>query len=224
MWSDLAEMPDFLKGYFDGIVETQMRLPSLRFSQAHIPLDVMGRIRQILDFQGMEKSSICYEELIDNLIDRQVTVIERRRMIELLAEKPEFKLYTNSDTSAYPKVNNCGGVDYYTEMPKVFSLSDININITLRSIRSGIPLRVLDVMASGGFLLTNAQPELELFFKEGESMATFHSLEEMEEKMDFYLSHDSERKRIIENAYKIVESQFDYKVRLPQIFEMAGLN
>ena len=145
-------------------------------------------------------------------------------MLELLAENPEFKLYTNSDTSAYPRVNNCGSVDYYTEMPKVFRRSDININVTLRSIRSGIPLRILDVIAAGGFLLTNVQPELELFFKEGESIATFQNLEEMEEKIDYYLSHDSERKKIIENAYKIVESQFDYKIRLPQIFEMAGMH
>lgn len=224
MWSGLAGMPDFFKGYFDGIVETQMRLPSLRFSQAQIPLDVMGRIRQILVFEDLEQSNIRYEELVDNIIDRQVTVVERRRMLELLAENPEFKLYTNSDTSAYPRVNNCGSVDYYTEMPKVFRHSDININVTLRSIRSGIPLRILDVIAAGGFLLTNVQPELELFFKEGESIATFQNLEEMEEKIDYYLSHDSERKKIIENAYKIVESQFDYKIRLPQIFEMAGMH
>ena len=72
--------------------------------------------------------------------------------------------------------------------------------------------------------MTNAQPELALFFKEGESIVTFQNLEEMEEKIDYYLSHESERRMIIENAYKIVESQFDYKVRLPQIFEMAGLN
>lgn len=224
MWSDMAGMPDFLKGYFDGIVDTQLLIPSLRFSQTQIPLDVIGKIRQVLDFQGLERSSVRYEELVDNIIDRQVTVVERKKMIELLEANPDFKLYTNSDTSAYPKVNNCGSVDYYTEMPKVFRNSKININVTLRSIRSGIPLRILDVMASGGFLLTNAQPELDLFFKEGENIVTFQNLEEMEEKMDYYLSHESERRKIIENAYKIVESQFDYKNRLPQIFEMAGLN
>ena len=224
MWSNLAGMPEFLKGYFNAIVETQMLLPSLRFSQAQIPLDVMEKIRQVLIFQGLEQSSVRYEELVDNLVDRQVTVIERKRMIELLEGNPDFKLYTNSDTSAYPKVNNCGGVDYYTEMPKVFKNSKININVTLRSIRSGIPLRILDIMASGGFLLTNVQPELELFFKDGESIVTFHNLEEMEEKIEYYLLHESERIKIIENAYKIVKRQFDYKVRLPQIFEMAGLN
>lgn len=223
MWTGLNGMPDFLKGYFEGIVQTQLRLPSLRFSQAQIPLDVMKKIRQVLEFKGLDESSVRYEELIDNLIDRQVTVVEREKMIALLAKNPRFKLYTNSDTTAYPNVNNCGAVDYYTEMPKVFRHSDINLNVTLRSIRSGIPLRVLDVVAAGGFCLTNAQAELDLFFKEGESIATFQSLEEMEEKIEYYLAHDFERRRIIENGYKIVEKQFDFKVRLPQIFELAGL-
>lgn len=218
LWNGMDRMPEFLKGYFDGIVETQLRIPALRFSQAQIPMDVMHSIHNVLNFEGSERSCIRYEELIDNLIDRQVTVVERRKMIELLAARPGFKLYTNSDTSEYPGVNNCGGVDYYTEMPKVFRYSDININTTLRSIRSGIPLRVLDVIASGGFVLTNAQPEMDLFFKDGESIATFHGLDEMNEKIDYYLSHEEERQKIIANAYKIVESQFDFRVRLPEIF------
>jgi len=161
--------------------------------------------------------------LIDNLIDRQVTAIERHRLIEGLSNRADFNLYTTSDTTQYPKVNNCGKVDYYTEMPKVFRYSDININITLRSIRSGIPLRVLDVIASGGFLVTNLQPELELFFKDGESIITFQNFEEMNDKIDYYLLHEEERRKIIENGYRIVEKQFDFAVRLPQIFEMAGI-
>ena len=211
-------MPEFLKGYFDGFIETQLRIPALRFSQAQIPMDIMHSIHNVLNFEGSERSRIRYEELIDNLIDRQVTVVERGRMLKLLAARNGFKLYTNSDTSEYPEVNNCGSVDYYTEMPKVFRCSDININTTLRSIRSGIPLRVLDVIASGGFVLTNAQPEMDIFFKDGESIATFQSLDEMNEKIDYYLSHDEERRKIITNGYEVIKNKFDYKVRLSEIF------
>jgi len=223
MFSQLAGFPEYIKGYLDGIVETQLRLPTLRFSQAKVPLDVMDIIHKILSFSDEDRNKMKYEELIDNLIDRQVTAIERHRLIEGLSNRADFNLYTTSDTTQYPKVNNCGKVDYYTEMPKVFRYSDININITLRSIRSGIPLRVLDVIASGGFLVTNLQPELELFFKDGESIITFQNFEEMNDKIDYYLLHEEERRKIIENGYRIVEKQFDFAVRLPQIFEMAGI-
>lgn len=223
MLATLNGLPEFIKGYFAGIVEAQLTLPSIRFSQVDIPLDVKEALRHSLNFTGTEESKVKYDELIDNLIDRQVTVIERERLIEHLSHKNNFKLYTTSDTGKFPLVKNCGTVDYYDQMPKVFRQSLVNMNVTLRSIRSGIPLRILDVIGSRGFLLTNAQPELELFFKEGESIVTFHNLEEMDEKIDYYLLHDEERRKIIENGYRIVVDQFDFNVRLPQMFKMAGI-
>lgn len=223
MLSRLVGFPEYIKGYLDGIVEAQLHLPAIRFSQANIPLDIMEIMHKTLKFSGEDRNKMGYDKLIDNLIDRQVTAIERQRLVEILSDRRDFKLYTTSDTAQYPKVNNCGKVDYYTEMPKVFRCSDININVTLRSIRSGIPLRILDVFASGGFLLTNAQPELELYFKDRESIATFQNLEEMNEKIDYYLLHEEERRKIIENGYRIVANQFDFKVRLPQMFKMAGI-
>ena len=223
MLSTLEGFPEFLKGYFKGIVEAQLALPSIRFSRASIPLNVMKMLHDVLNFTGMEESKVKYEELIDNLIDRQVTVIERERLIECLSHKRDFKLYTASDTSKFPLVNNCGTVDYYSQMPKVFRHSSINMNVTLRSIRTGIPLRILDVIGAGGFLLTNNQLELELYFKDGESIVTFQNLDEMNEKIDYYLLHDEERRKIIENGYRIVAKQFDIGTRLRQMFEMAGV-
>ena len=45
-------------------------------------------------------------------------------------------------------------------MPYVFRNSRINLNITLRSIKSGIPLRCMDIYGAGGFLLSNYQTDL----------------------------------------------------------------
>ena len=222
MLSDMKGLPDYLKGYLGGMVEAQLHLPALRFSKAQIPAEEMKMIRNALHISGTEESKVSYEELLENLVDRDVTVRERSEMMKILSKRKDFKLFTNSDTSAYPDILNCGKVDYYSEMPKVFRNSKINLNTTLRSIRSGIPLRVLDVMASGGFLLTDAQPELLWFFEDGESVATFQNLEEMEEKIAFYLQHDTERERIIQNGRQIVAGKFDYKVRLPEMFKLAG--
>lgn len=52
-----------------------------------------------------------------------------------------------------------GAVDYYEVMPHVFKQSKINLNITLRSIQSGMPLRAWDIMGAGGFLLSNYQAD-----------------------------------------------------------------
>ena len=63
-------------------------------------------------------------------------------------------------TPELPNVINMGSVDYYDMMPYVFKCSDINLNITLRSIKTGIPLRAMDIMGAGGFLMSNYQVDL----------------------------------------------------------------
>lgn len=115
---------------------------------------------------------------------------------------------------------SCGRVDYKTQMPLVFAGSKINLNISLRSIHSGIPLRVLDIMACGGFVLTNWQPEIEEYFVEGAEVAMFHSLEECMEKIDYYLQHEEKRKQIAEAGRKKVLEEFSYQTGLIKLFEI----
>lgn len=160
------------------------------------------------------------------VLDKKVTIEERRRVLEAIAGRMElvtgekekgydrgFCLYTGSDTSKLPLLQkyNCGRVDYRKQMPLVFAESKINLNISLRSIHSGIPLRVLDIMACGGFVLTNWQPELEEYFTDGQQMAVFHSLEECMEKAKYYLSHEEERRKIAEAGRETVRTQFCYE-------------
>lgn len=64
-------------------------------------------------------------------------------------------------------VNNRGYIDYYSQMPKAFYNAKINLNISLKIIQSGIPLRVLDVLACKGFLITNYQAEIMEYFTPG---------------------------------------------------------
>lgn len=111
-------------------------------------------------------------------------------------------------------MHNYGIIDYNTQMPLVFSGSKINLNISLRSIHSGIPLRVLDIMACGGFVLSNWQPEIVEYFIEGKEIVTFDSLEDCLDKIAYYLEHEKERKQIAYNGQKKYERLFLIKLGL----------
>ena len=78
-----------------------------------------------------------------------------------MGERFDTVLYTMPDAKHIEGVINLGIADYLTKMPQVFRRSKVNLNITLRSIISGIPLRVLDVLAAGGFLITTYQEEID---------------------------------------------------------------
>lgn len=129
-------------------------------------------------------------------------------------------LYTGSDTTGLP-VRNCGRVKTHTQMPLVFANSKINLNITSRSIRTGLPLRIFDVLACGGFLLTNAQSELPDCFSVGEDLDCFSCEDDLLAKVEYYLSHDKDRAEIAHNGFEKVQKYHTYPERLLQMIALA---
>lgn len=166
------------------------------------------------------------ELLIATVLEKKVTVEERRILLTKVAEtfgiNYRFHIYTGSEVEKMPLLKkHCKGVvDYQKQMPLVFEGSRINLNISLRSIHSGIPLRVLDIMACGGFVLTNWQPEIAEYFLEGEEIVTFQSMEECMQKIAYYLEHDQERQKIAEAGQRKVQERFGYTRGLLQLFEL----
>ena len=71
---------------------------------------------------------------------------------------------------------------YRSKLPK------INLSSSFRAARSAISLRALDILGCGGFLLSNAQPELEECFRDREEVVLFRSIDEAIELADYYLA------------------------------------
>lgn len=145
--------------------------------------------------------------------------IERITILNKLAERFQVTLYSDET----PKDMLRGviikpWVEYGEEMPKVFHISKINLNITSRSIESGIPQRVWDIMAVGGFCLTNYQEELDEYFVEGLDLEIYRDLDELMEKTAYYLEHEDKRIRIAMNGYKKVRELHTYDHRLQEMF------
>jgi spore maturation protein CgeB len=111
-------------------------------------------------------------------------------------------------------------VDYYTVMPLIFSQSQVNLNISLRTIRTGIPLRVVDVLGCGGFLISNYQSELEEYFEIGQDLEVYGSIEELYEKVKFYLEHEDVRRQIAQNGFEKVKRDFTFTDRLARILQV----
>lgn len=104
---------------------------------------------------------------------------------------------------------------WYDTMHFIFKQSNINLNITLKSIQTGIPLRCMDIMGSGGFLLTNFQSDLLDFFVPNEDFVFYESLGDCNSKISYYLTHDAARRQIAANCLgKMQETHtFIHRVR-----------
>ena len=150
---------------------------------------------------------------------RKQTHIERTLLLELLAEQYDLRLYT-WDHQVVPETIRRFPTVRFEDSLKVYYSAKINLNITLRSIESGVPLRIFDIMSVGGFVLSNWQPEIAELFEEGKEIVTFKTPEEMLEKADYYLHHEEERLQIAVNGYRKVKECCTFEHQLEKIISI----
>lgn len=182
------------------------------------PVEAMMKSRGLM--LGEDYFAKAEDILLAAVLEKKVTVEERRLLMEKAAQRfggrADLRLYTGSDlksSSVLAKYSR-GIVDYHTQMPLVFAGSRINLNLSLRSIHAGIPLRVLDIMACGGFVLTNMQPEISENFVDGQEVVMFRSLADCMDKIDYYLRHEEERAQIAAAGARKVREAFSYRTGL----------
>ena len=90
-------------------------------------------------------------------------------------------------------------------------------------IRSGIPLRIFDIMGCGGFLISNYQPELLDYFIPGEDIVLYDSIPDLLEKINYYLNNEEERLAIAHNGYEKIKKYHTYDIRLESMLKTSGL-
>lgn len=212
-------LPDYLKGYLDSVISVQEKIYGMDIIGELISDDMCNQISKYVKASLGEGFRDARNTIIRDMIRKKVTVNERKNLLSALGNNYKVTLYSGGRIPQDLKVEYRGTVDYLTEMPIVFLESKINLNITLRSILSGIPLRVIDILGAGGFCLTNYQIELEEYFENGKELVWFDSQEDILDKAEYYLKHDSEREKIALNGNRAVEEKFSYEVLLPKIMK-----
>ena len=94
--------------------------------------------------------------------------------------------------------------------------------VSRKSILTGIPLRAFEIMGSGGFLLSNYQREYEEYSCNGVDYVYYMDYEDLMEKVEYYLSHEKERKEIAKNGYENVKANHTYRNRVDAIMKIIS--
>ncbi|MCI9446047.1 MAG: glycosyltransferase [Lachnospiraceae bacterium] len=222
LYDQVQYLPEYVRGYLSGIMEAQERIYGYNLVGELLTDEVIGQMKQYISMEMPPGYSVTKRDLYAAMIDGKITSRERISLLQEVSAKFSLTLYTASDTSGLPQAGLGGIVDYTSQMPKIFRDSKINLNMSLRSITSGIPLRALDVMGAGGFLLSNYQPELAECFEDGKELALYGSAQELIEKAAYYLAHEEERQEIAAAGFRKVQELFSYEVKVKQMLELAG--
>ena len=215
---DKAQNP-YLQGYIDGILEAQKRVLGFNFMADCITPEIKAEIRQFMPYIPAEGSYIREEEIYaDYYLSRKLAYIDRLELLYSLGEYFDVHHYTHSD-EVIGKVKNRGGINYFDEMPYLFRVSQINLNCSLRSIKNGIPLRAMDILGCGGFLMTNYQEDFFLHFEPDKHFVYYSSLQDALEKCDYYIAHPDKQQIIRNNALEIMAKEHTFEFRLNEMLK-----
>lgn len=220
-YDKITDMPEYYKGFFDGIIRSQMDILGYDIASG-IFTDNFVKSLDFVNFNISDEVLLDSGDMFAQIFQKKVTSIERPEILKTLSDAGNsVSHFASPKDIKIPGVHHMGYVDYDTEMPHVFRNSKINLNITLRTILSGIPLRCLDIMGAGGFLLSNYQPELAEYFVDGEEMVMYTGRQDLLDKVSYYLEHDEERISIATKGMYKIQQEFNYDIMIDKIFDIT---
>ena len=216
-----VKLSERTRGFIDGLINAQLQIFGCNFIEDSIENYVIDEIKG----NGQNNNDSFVESLdryvvAHTYVGSEITERERILTLNTLAEEFDVDLYTFSDCIDLRKVHNRGPANSVTEMPKIFNLSKINLNITMRPIQTGLSLRVYDVLGCGGFLITNYQSEIPTLFEVDKDLVVYESLSDLKEKCSYYLTHDEERKIIASNGQKKIRDYHNVRMRIKTMIEL----
>ncbi len=213
----MTNLSAYAKGYLEALMAAQMKVQGYNFIQESLS-PIMDDLYKALPMDpnpdGVESREYLYAQYV---INRKITGLERFDLLSAVTQHHTLDLFTHDTSVTMENLRNHGTADYYRQMPLIFKQSRINLNISLRSIKSGIPLRAFDIMGSGGFLLSNFQTDFLEHFVPGEDYVYYESKEDLLSKIDYYLSHEDERACIAQNGHDKVATEHTFRHRVREM-------
>ncbi len=224
LYERLHSVNHYTHGYLDAIMTAQLQISGYFMLEELLTPQIIQEFQRVCPYHpypdGTESDAYVYANYF---LARKLAEIERTQILQLLSQHYDCKLYTHQPTPQLPLVHNMGPIDNYETFPCICKCSKINLNITLRSIQNGIPMRAWDILGSGGFLLSNYQADYNDLFSAGEDYVYYINNTDLLVKTDYYLSHEKERLEIAANGHRKVIDGNTYTHRLKVFLRILGL-
>lgn len=220
-----AQIPVDMQNYFTSIMEeTAFRWDGIN--------RILGTVdKEILYYIKMAGNGFKIDNPYDEADERYFEVyylfpkianIERICCLNLLAEQYDLTFYTDSDIKdglLSSNVKRMPSVKPGEALSFVYAGSKINLNISMRGMEGGTPLRIHEILGAGGFVLSSYCMETAELFEEDKEIVMFRTPEELMEKADYYLAHDSERQKIASAGQEKVLNKFTHERKLKELLE-----
>lgn len=119
-------------------------------------------------------------------------------------------------------VRYCGAAGHKAELNKVYSGATINVDIGRYYQMDIVTMRVFDVMACGGFVLAEHSAALEALFERGVHLDWYSGLQELLDKVEYWLEQPDEAAAIGARARAFIETDHNIAARVRHMLASGG--
>jgi len=139
----------------------------------------------------------------------------RTQVGNLLRERygDRLGLYGNG----WPTISNGMVNNMHDEELSIYRNCKIAINLSHFDYKRYSSDRIFRIMGSGAFCLTKWYPEIEKDFIDGEHLVIWHTLDDLIEKIEYYLVNDTERNAIAQRGYDLVYKYHTWDERMIEL-------
>lgn len=111
-----------------------------------------------------------------------------------------------------------GRIGYYSDqIARLYKSSKINLNISKYQLKTTVNQRVFDCALCDGFLITDFKEDIEQYFEIDKSIVVFFDLDDLKNKVAFYLENESKAREIVEKGKETILNRHTYEHRLREM-------
>lgn len=146
-------------------------------------------------------------------------IVASQKRIAYVSALSDFGIHVWGDerwtevSSAVPGVHYRGLAEQGHELTCVYSSAEIHVDVNRIYQPEAIPMRVINVMACGGFLIAEHSESIEELFEVGKEIETYRTIEELEAKVAHYLEHPGEAREIAQRGLEAVRQRHTMRIR-----------
>ena len=108
-----------------------------------------------------------------------------------------------------------------TDQFLLYNQTPINLSMTL-PLKLTTSNRLYNIISSRGFALVKYFPQMERLFTNGEHLAWFHDIEEMNSLISYYMANPKERERIAKNGYELYKEKHTAVARFGNMLDIMS--
>ncbi|AYO29931.1 hypothetical protein D2962_04315 [Biomaibacter acetigenes] len=160
------------------------------------------------------------DELYDIIVQYNVKIIgqwwEKLKCYDMIKNKVLSQIITDEEAARYYSNSKINLNIHRSFDDRTFDLNKSNLKAISPNNRT------FDISAAGGFQIVDYREDLERFYKIGEEVVVYDGIDDLINKIQYYLKHDDERTKIAEKAYQRTLKEHLFTNRLGKMLEIVS--